>query len=190
MEAGDQFGDVALINHTVRQATVKALSPLSVYRMPARTFTNWTRQHPEMRDRLRRRFEFQLWMQKRAKLQVTSVSLDALLKSGQEESYRSGRIIFRQGDPARSFYLILRGQVTMHVAGGAGPWTRTLNEGAIFGETVAVSGRRRGATTRARGPCRLLRIDMDSAAFVVENFEALQRQLRFISKLRVRRRKG
>lgn len=188
LNAGDQFGEMALINNSARAADVKTITPLVVYKMNAKKFRKWITLRPEMVQRFRRRFELQVWMQKWSKRPITSMSLDMLLAAGKEESYRDGGIVFRRGDEADSFYVILQGKVEVYSkTGAATKRIKILQSGDIFGEGAALRHMPRSAWVRAVGSTKLLRLDVRVAENLMESFEVVQRQLEFIARRRTRR---
>ena len=92
-------------------------------------------------------------------------------------------------DAADCFFLVMEGTVEAFVADdGCGTVLGTHGPGELFGEMAALRGARRQASTRALCSCRLLRIDINAAANVMEDFGTLQRQLEFIARQRQRRR--
>ncbi|MBI4179885.1 cyclic nucleotide-binding domain-containing protein [bacterium] len=190
LNAGDQFGEMALINNSPRAADVKTITPLVVYKMAAKKFQKWISSRPDMVSRIRRRFELQLWMQKWSKRPITSMSLDMLLAAGKEKLYRKGEIVFRRGDVADSFYVILDGRIEVFTkAGQSLKRIKILHSGDIFGEGAALKRMPRSAWVRAVAPSKLLRLDIGVAENLMESFEVVQRQLEFIARRRFRRLK-
>jgi|SRR5258706_2978767 CRP/FNR family cyclic AMP-dependent transcriptional regulator len=114
-----------------------------------------------------------------------------ILKRGSDE------VIFRDGDQAREFYVILRGEVEVFKAlkGGAEARLATLTPGHWFGEMSVLDAHPRSASVRALSPCRLLvvtardldalyRRDLKSYTLVVLNVaRELARRLRLVDEL-------
>ncbi|MCB1164893.1 MAG: cyclic nucleotide-binding domain-containing protein [Leptospiraceae bacterium] len=62
-------------------------------------------------------------------------------------TYNPGDIVFKEGDPARRFYLVEKGSVQILRDTGSGPVALSLvQEGEIFGEMALVQGKSRSAT--------------------------------------------
>ena len=114
-----------------------------------------------------------------------------ILKRGADE------LIFREGDQAREFYVLLRGEVEVFKAlkGGAEARLATLSPGHWFGEMSVLDVQPRSASVRALSSCRLLvvtsrdldalyRRDLKSYTLVVLNVaRELARRLRLVDEL-------
>jgi CRP/FNR family cyclic AMP-dependent transcriptional regulator len=114
-----------------------------------------------------------------------------ILKRGADE------VIFREGDHAREFYVLLRGEVEVFKAVNSGAEARlaTLSPGHWFGEMSVLDVQVRSASVRALSACRLLvvtardldalyRYDLKSYTLVVLNVaRELARRLRLVDDL-------
>jgi len=80
-------------------------------------------------------------------------------------------IIFREGDQAREFYVLLRGEVEVFkvLKRGAEARLATLSPGHWFGEMSVLDVQPRSASVRALIPCRLL-------VFTARDLDALYRR--------------
>ncbi len=106
-------------------------------------------------------------------------------------------IIFREGDQAREFYVLLRGEVEVFkvLKRGAEARLATLSPGHWFGEMSVLDVQPRSAGVRALEPCRLLvvtardldalyRRDLKSYTLLVLNVaRELARRLRLVDAL-------
>jgi len=77
--------------------------------------------------------------------------------------YKAGEILFRQGDFARSMYLILDGEVVMSIPTRAGQEVvlATMRRGDFFGELAMLDGSSRSATANIMRPTKLLRLQWE-----------------------------
>jgi CRP/FNR family cyclic AMP-dependent transcriptional regulator len=114
-----------------------------------------------------------------------------ILKRGSDE------LIFREGDQAREFYVIMRGEIEIFKAlkGGAEARLATLAAGHWFGEMSVLDVQPRSVSARAMSPCRLLvvtshdldvlyRRDLKAYTLVVLNVaRELARRLRLVDEL-------
>lgn len=191
LHAGDQFGEIHLLDGRAYDASLRALTPVALYRMPAAALRRWVERHPELGRRFRRRWDLQLTMLEWGRHQVTTVNADTLLAAGTQQVHRKGKVIFAAGDQADGVFVIVSGRVEVQAA-AAGRRRRleTLGPGQVFGEVEVLRRSPRVATATARSRVTLLKLDLGSAAQVMERFDILQRQLQALADRRERKRLG
>jgi ribosomal protein S18 acetylase RimI-like enzyme len=66
-------------------------------------------------------------------------------------AFETGATMFRQGEESREMFVILEGEVTVNVAGSAGP-VGTVRSGECLGELSLLTSRTRSATATANTP--------------------------------------
>lgn len=86
--------------------------------------------------------------------------LTHLAVSGREHLFGSGERVVRQGDPGRSMFVVLDGQVRITLE-PSGQQVATTSAGGFFGEMSMLTGDPRTATVSALGDAALLEIDAD-----------------------------
>jgi len=86
--------------------------------------------------------------------------LDMLAELSQARTFRSGEVIFNEGDVGDSLYVIVNGEVEVIRSDKAGtPQTiAMLKGGEFFGEMSLIDKEYRSATCRARAASELLRL--------------------------------
>jgi CRP/FNR family transcriptional regulator, cyclic AMP receptor protein len=118
--------------------------------------------------------------------------LDHLVKTLRVVLVTAGEAVFREGDPAREFYVILDGEIEVLKKSRRGRETRVaiLGPNDCLGEMSIIDMQPRSATVRALGPARMLRItteemdalyryDLKSYSLIVLNIARdLSRRLR------------
>jgi tetratricopeptide (TPR) repeat protein len=74
-----------------------------------------------------------------------------------------GSIVFRQGDPGDSIFVVVEGQVTLTVGGidGTPVAIETITDGGCFGEVSALSHLPRNVTATTAAPTELLELSRD-----------------------------
>lgn len=84
-----------------------------------------------------------------------------VIKELQLVTLEPGQILFAEGEPGHSLFVLTTGLVRAYVKDGAGHprQVRLLGEGDFFGEISILSGRPRSATLTAATPCELLELD-------------------------------
>jgi len=74
-----------------------------------------------------------------------------------EKAYRSGEIVFQEGDPGRALFVVVEGAVEITQTTPQGEYVlRALGPGDAFGELALVDAFPRSATARVAAPARLL----------------------------------
>ena len=86
--------------------------------------------------------------------------LVALAKDFRVRDYRSGDIIFHQGDQSRELYLVMKGKIRVFLLSPAGDETTViiLARRHLLGEFAIIDGQPRSATAKAISACTLLEI--------------------------------
>ena len=87
------------------------------------------------------------------------------------ETFEPEELVFRRGDVANRFYVIVRGQMDVLVS-------KTLSfpieDGDFFGEIALLDGRSRTATVRARTKCVTISLERDQFAGLLERTPSLR----------------
>ncbi|XP_066851359.1 cGMP-dependent protein kinase 1-like isoform X3 [Anser cygnoides] len=145
---GDVFGELAILYHCKRTATVQALSPVRLWaidrqRYRAITTSSAKQRRAKILDSLRTVH----WLQ-----DLSDSHLSKLLDAMEECSFAPGHVIIREGDKGESFYIILKGQVRVsRRVDGQEKLLRVLGAGEHFGELSLLENIRRTATCQAQG---------------------------------------
>jgi CRP-like cAMP-binding protein len=108
---------------------------------------------------------------------ITEEGLEKLAAISRERSYRTGEIIFREGDSGAELYLILEGRVRIsrEVSGMGEEALAVLGPGDAFGEMSIIDDFPRSADARVHERCRLLVIDKEA----VEDLLFLEKDLAY-----------
>ncbi len=95
---------------------------------------------------------------------LSQAELSALAKLCREVRWGAGEIVFREGDPGGSLFVLTGGEVEVvnHHAGGD-KVIAVLSAPSAFGEMALVDREARSATVRARGEC--LGLELTAEAF-------------------------
>jgi len=109
---------------------------------------------------------------------LPSEALEALVEHMQLVPLLPGAVLFRQGDPGDSLYVITEGELAVQ---GQGVEMSRLGPGAFIGEVALMTDQPRSATVSAVAPSELLRIDRKTLASVLANHgDLLPAVLRFV----------
>jgi glutaminase len=94
---------------------------------------------------------------------MTSAEIASLQGTARTVQFADGETVFRTGEPADSFFFILRGEVDVFVTTGSRYEVRlaTLGPGSSFGELSMLNERRRTADVRATAETECLEVHFD-----------------------------
>ncbi len=175
LDAGDSFGEIGLLQHRTRTATVTAgKEGADLYQLSRGLFEQLVATSDlvscDLRRLLQKRMASQRLMEALPGLNATT--LQRLLPGFLPITSPVGTVILREGDPADAFYLVVSGQVqvTRRTEQGSDVAIATLGTGEYFGELGLLTGHPRNASVIATGdaPVELLRTDAAGFAQLIE----------------------
>jgi cAMP-dependent protein kinase regulator len=152
---GESFGELAVVEATVRRASVRALEDAEVFEIDRGTFQ---RLLAEMIHVPRFAPSFQE-MEELGKLEtfkhLEPDDLAELLRYGEWTTFAPGETILRKGETGDTFFTIASGQVDVMQGRKL---VATLGPGSYFGEIALLLHAERTATVRARTAVRAYRL--------------------------------
>lgn len=191
METGDFFGEIGLLQQSLRVATIRAVTDVQLMAMDHETFRNWLDSshiswdevNAVMAQRLRNISELQPLDREPADLtqaepltapdeetpaERPEAPIGALAVPDQSNlgprHFEAGEIIIRQGDRAENFFIIVHGQVavTRQDEGGQEVEIAQLCQGDYFGEVGLIEGGPRTASVWAKTAVDVMVLDRTS----------------------------
>ncbi|XP_075000814.1 cGMP-dependent protein kinase 1-like [Calonectris borealis] len=145
---GDVFGELAILYHCKRTATVRALSPVRLWAIDRQRYraiatSNAKQRRAEILGSLR----MVHWLQ-----DLSDSHLSKLLDAMEECTFAPGHVIIHEGDEGENFYIILKGEVRVtRRVDGQEKLLRVLGAGEHFGELSLLQNTRRTASCQAQG---------------------------------------
>jgi len=154
-EAGDVFGELALLYNCPRAATVQAQVACVLWKLDRDTFNNIVK---EAAQKKRQRYDTFL-----AKVPLLT-NMDAYERSQladalKIENFGDGDTLFKEGDVGNKFYIIEDGEAVAHKGGTQ---VMAYTAGDYFGELALLRNQPRAATIAAKGTLKALSIDSRS----------------------------
>lgn len=164
LRAGETFGEVALLGHTTRTATVRASTDCEVMRLDKAVFEALLRKNPEARRGLELQYKHRelhnFFRQFTAFTRLPADALAALIGELQVVEVGKGERIVRQGDPPGPMYIIAEGRLRAFVEeSGQRKYRRFYRSGDYFGEHSLFKQVPRAVHVEAVSKCRLYRLD-------------------------------
>ncbi|XP_068792678.1 cGMP-dependent protein kinase 1-like isoform X2 [Struthio camelus] len=145
---GDVFGELAILYHCKRTATVQALTAVRLWAIDRQRYraiatSNAKQRRAEILGSLRAVH----WLQG-----LSDTHLSKLLDAMEECTFAPGHVIIREGDEGENFYIILKGEVRVsRKVDGKEKVIRVLGAGEHFGEISLLQNIRRTASCQAQG---------------------------------------
>ena len=97
--------------------------------------------------------------------------IDEIFKTSVVEHYEKGDILFRQGDPARDFWLLEEGEVRLTI-GEKGHVYFIMSPGDAFGWSSLAGRDVYTATAECKLPCNLIKIETEKLDKIFEKYPA------------------
>jgi len=154
--AGDYFGELALVEHAPRSASVRALTRLDVLVVRKGDFDRLVADHVELTATADRMITTQELARFPALTPLAPAQMQKLRDHLSRSTFGSGEVIFSEGDPGDRFYLLDEGQLDV-VQGRER--LRILGPGDSFGEIALLDDRPRTATVRTLTPATVYSMD-------------------------------
>jgi ATP-binding cassette subfamily B protein len=182
LRAGDSFGEMALLERGVRNATVRASSDVELLRLDRMAFDDLLAEFPD----LKQYFELQAAQRRvasflRVYTAFARLPLDALatmLRDLEPVTVEAGAVLIREGDPPGPMYIVEEGRLRVFTeADGTRRYLRYLRRGDFFGEISLFKGEPRSSSVEAVSPCRLLRLTEKSFARLLEAYPQFRSEL-------------
>lgn len=112
---------------------------------------------------------------------LSAAALESMIERLALVDLVEGDVLFRQGDPGDTLYVVVDGEVAVISEGPPRIEVSRLGAGAFFGEVALVTEQPRSATIEATTTTQLLAIDRDViAGLVADHVEVLPVILRFL----------
>lgn len=182
LHPGDNFGKRALIEAGKRNATVRAISDLEVFRLDRQVFQSLIRQYPELKS------SFDLQVKHRslndffrlytpfAKLPIPA--LTTLLQELETVMIKRGDLVIRQADDSGPMYIVEEGRLRAFIEeDGQRNYRRDLRKGDFFGEVSLFQDSPRTASVVAVADCRLLKLTPQTFRKLVNDYPDFREQI-------------
>ncbi len=182
LRPGESFGEIGLLEHTTRTATVRASGDVSTLRLDKSVFEALVRQNPEIRHW----FEIQT---ERRKLEnffrhyapfarLSPEALGILLGELEPVVVEKGTLIVEEGGAAGPMYIVEEGRLRVFTGqAGERRYLAYLRKGDFFGEMSVFQKKPRTASVEAVSPCRLLALRADTFEKLLASYPEFRAQI-------------
>ena len=169
---GDYFGEMSMLTGAPRSATVKAAGPCVCLAINDEMWESGLGQYSEVLTRgMQRRLLQELPAIRAITEGLNKAEEKRLLAAFRARDFAPGELVMREGDPARSLFVLEEGEVAICIGGAPGEMgskevaRRTVGE--LLGERAIYEGEVRKATVVAATPCRFSEITRDALLDIV-----------------------
>jgi CRP-like cAMP-binding protein/Fe-S-cluster-containing hydrogenase component 2/ferredoxin len=179
--AGELFGEMTCLSYYPRSATVRAAEETVVLEM-LRNVLQILLRNKTFRAQLERNYRDRALATHLRSVSILTGLTDDFLTEIKERvdlvQYTPGEVIFNQGDPADSFYLIRIGFVKVSQRYPGGELVLSyLSRGNYFGEMGLLGGGVRTATCTALDHVEVVRMRGEDFQLMIERFPEIRRAL-------------
>src|SRR5262245_31868462 len=183
LHPGDSFGEIALLEHTTRIATVRASGEVEALRLDSALFGSLVRTSPALREAfevsVRQRH---LWNFLRLYTSFAHLPPDgfaALLRGLRPVEAAKGAVVIREDDPTGSMFVVQEGRLRAYRGAGETRRDRAyFRKGEFFGEVSLFRGLPRAATVEALTDVRLLELPPDVYRELLDEFPDFRTRIR------------
>jgi cAMP-dependent protein kinase regulator len=173
-EAGDAFGELALLYNAPRAATITADTDCLLWALDRETFNHIVKDASRERREKYERFLSKVKVLENMEPYERSVLSDAFLP----EVFQPGQYIIRAGEEGNKFYLIEEGECI--ATKGHGEESKEVMHynlpGQYFGERSLIKNEPRAANIIAKTVCRLISLDRHSFKRMMGPLDTIMRR--------------
>lgn len=171
-EAGDVFGELALLYNCPRSATVTAKGSCVLWKLDRETFTHIVKESAQ-----KKRLRYDSFLAKVPLLgNMDAYERSQLADALKVETFSDGAVIFKQGDVGNKFYILEDGEA---VATKGGQEVMQYSSGDYFGELALIRNQPRAATITAKKEAKLLSVDSRSFKRLLNVNDLMQRAQKY-----------
>lgn len=164
LNAGDSFGEIALIENIPRTATIRAAEPLSVLELARPYFDEFVSASQDTRDRITEVIRMTSLLRKIPFFQELAPSrIPDIISRLKKLRVNKGRAIITEGEPGDKFYVISDGtfQVLKAAPDGTHKAVAGLGKGESFGEIALLNNVPRTSSVIAQTDGLLFSLDRE-----------------------------
>jgi HlyB family type I secretion system ABC transporter len=183
LRAGDSFGEMGLLDHSTRTATVRASSDVQAWRLDKSVFEALLVQTPEIRQYLELQIRYRqlsnFFRHFTAFTRLPAPALALLLGDLENVTCDRGALVVRQGEAAGPMYFVEEGHLRVFTEDEEGRRTYVayVRKGDFFGELSVFRGSSRTASVEAVSDCRLLALHAETLRNLLDRFPDFRSQI-------------
>lgn len=171
-EAGDVFGELALLYNCPRAASVDAVERCVIWQLDRDTFNNIVKDAAQ-----KKRERYDIFLSKVPILtNMSAYERSQLADALQAESVADAAAICKEGEPGSKFYFVEEGEA---IVTKGGQNVMSYGAGDYFGELALIKNQPRAATVVAKGATKLLSLESRSFKRLLNVQDLLERSSKY-----------
>ncbi len=180
LHAGDEFGEMALLQGGARTATVRCSTDVTVLRLEKQDFQELMSEIPDLRDyielRMRHRSLHNFLHEFSELGRAPFPALRALLENLSRVEFGAGELIIHEGGDSGPMYIIEEGRTRVfRTIGGSERNLAFLRAGDYFGELSTLRGGPRTASVQSLTACKMLSLGPQALQDLVSQYPELRK---------------
>ncbi len=182
LRPGDSFGEMGLLEDTVRAATVRANTDVEAWRLDRAVFHALVQEHPAIRRQLALQVthrHLQIFFRQYSPFaRLPAEALQIMLGELEPVMVKANDLVIRQGEEPGPMFIVEEGRLRVFAEeDGRRRYLAYVRKGDFFGERSLFTGARRAASVEAVTPGRLLRLTPETFHTLVTNYPDFRAQI-------------
>ncbi len=182
LRRGESFGEMGLLEHTVRVATVRASSDVQAWKLEPSVFQALTQSRPDIKGyfelQIKHRHLHNFLRLYSPFAQLPPEALRCLLAALRPISAARGELVIRQGDAPGPMYIVKEGRLRIfNEDNGRRSYRAYLRKGDFFGEMSIFKGDMRSASVEAVTPCTLFELAPETYHGLLRQFPDFKKEI-------------
>ena len=175
LKAGDTFGEIGLLEHTMRTVTVRASGDVEVLRLDRKVFDVLVQERPELRQYFALQVAYRrlnnFFKEFTAFAKLPPKALQEMLVQLERVTVAEGDVVIRQGDAPGPLFVVEEGRLRVFVEeDGRRRYLAYLRKGDFFGELSVLKGEPRAASVEAVSACTLSALRQDTYDHLLQTY--------------------
>jgi ATP-binding cassette subfamily B protein len=182
LRAGDSFGEMALLGHTTRTATVRASSDVHLFKLDTSVFKALVESQPRIKEclelQIKHRSLHNFFRMHSPFTQLPAEALRIFLDGLVRVTIQTGDLLIREGDPPGAMYIVEEGRLRVfREESGRRQYLNYLRKGDFVGEMSLFKQAPRAASVEAVSECHLLKLTPDTFRRLLSEYPDFKTQI-------------
>jgi CRP-like cAMP-binding protein len=168
---GDSFGEIALIEHVPRTATIRTINAVTVLKLDKKYFEQFILEGGSGKDTITDLIRIsKMLMGTGIFSYLNPRQISSLVHTLKKQTFNKGESVFQQGDTGDRFYIVKEGEVQVqHTKDSKVTMEKTIGSGGFFGEIALIKNVPRTASVVSKSATMLLYLTKQDFYHVIKD---------------------